>query len=300
MKDKKKNERKQIDFHMHSLLSDGQNSVEELVQLAYKNNMRVIAITDHNHISICEKRIVGNGNDFLEILPACEFSTSYWVPEQEENIEVHVIGLWLESVDPNDFEDIFSICKLGKLEYIQEILKILDGLNVHMSLDEVLEEQRKTGHLGRHQICDVLIRKGYADNVDQAMDRFVGNWSPYYLNPLRFIKYKKLDEVVQKIRATHGIPILCHCYGYSLDENEIETLVKTFAKTSDGVGGIEVFYENYLDDPSRMHFLKKMAYRYRLFYSVASDRHRVDQHFATGGDYTYYLKMKEALAKNNK
>ena len=95
MKDKKKNERKQIDFHMHSLLSDGQNSVEELVQLAYENNMRAIAITDHNHISICEKRIVGNKNDFLEILPACEFSTSYWVPEKEENIEVHVIGLWL-------------------------------------------------------------------------------------------------------------------------------------------------------------------------------------------------------------
>ena len=90
---------------------------------------------------------------------------------------------------------------------------------------------------------------------------------------------------------------MCHCYGYNLDENEIETLIKTFAKISDGVGGIEVFYENYLDDLSRMHFLKKMAYRYRLLYSVASDCHRVDQHFATGGDYTYYLKMKEALAK---
>ena len=99
MKDKKKNERKQIDFHMHSLLSDGQNSVEELVQLAYKNNMRVIAITDHNHISICEKRIVGNGNDFLEILPACEFSTSYWVPEQEENIEVMISKIFFRYVN---------------------------------------------------------------------------------------------------------------------------------------------------------------------------------------------------------
>ena len=36
------------DLHMHSHYSDGTNSPEELVQLAKKNNVSVIALSDHD------------------------------------------------------------------------------------------------------------------------------------------------------------------------------------------------------------------------------------------------------------
>ena len=46
------------DYHIHSILSDGSATVEEIVQYAWKLNMQEIAITDHSdHLtSVLEKR----------------------------------------------------------------------------------------------------------------------------------------------------------------------------------------------------------------------------------------------------
>lgn len=57
---------------------------------------------------------------------------------------------------------------------------------------------------------------------------------------------------------------------------------------------MEVYYEKYLNDPEKMNFLKALQVKYGLLASVASDRHRTDQSFATGGDISYYRKMLEA------
>lgn len=268
--------RKRIDLHTHSRLSDGFNTVEEIIRLAYQDGLRVLAITDHNLIAMTEKVTVGDGNNIMEVVPACEFSTTYYVPNRGEDIEVHVVGVWPHAVDPGEFDDIFELSRHGKFEYVQAILNKLRSLNIFISMDEVLKVQRKTGRLGRHQICEVLIQKGFAKTVDESMDKFVGNRSPYYVNSAKYVRYCDLETTIKRIVDTNGIPILAHSYDYRLSEEEIETLVKTFADISAGKGAIEVFYENYLDNLQRMHFLSKMAYRYRLIPSVASDRHRED------------------------
>lgn len=90
------------------------------------------------------------------------------------------------------------------------------------------------------------------------MDRYVGNWSPYYLNPLKYISYNNISEVVQRICETNGLPILCHPFGYNLTKEEIETLIGTFAEISHGIGGIELYYERYLKNYDFMQFLKSL------------------------------------------
>lgn len=37
-----------VDMHMHTLYSDGNNSVEEVLKLCEEKNLNYIAITDHN------------------------------------------------------------------------------------------------------------------------------------------------------------------------------------------------------------------------------------------------------------
>lgn len=287
--------RKRVDFHMHSCLSDGINTVDEIKELAYKEGFAAIGISDHNLFAITETVQIGDGEQSMLVHPSCEFSTGYFVPELREKIEVHVIGFFEKSVDPEMFSDIFSRCSHGKINYIKAILEQLDRIGIQVRLDEVLEEQRKTGRLSRHTICEVIIRKGYAKTVDEAMDRFVGNWSGYYINPLKFVEYCDMSEVVQRICDAGGLPILCHPFGYSLSKVEIETLVRTFAEYSCGIGGIELYYERYLENSDRMEFLHKMTSKYKLFPSVASDRHRPDQPFASGGDISCYQNMLKIL-----
>ena len=37
-----------IDFHLHTINSDGENTVEELIELAKEEKLKFIALTDHN------------------------------------------------------------------------------------------------------------------------------------------------------------------------------------------------------------------------------------------------------------
>lgn len=50
----------QIDLHLHSKSSDGQNTVNEVIDLAFtQGKLKVAAITDHNYFSLTQKQVVG-------------------------------------------------------------------------------------------------------------------------------------------------------------------------------------------------------------------------------------------------
>lgn len=67
----------------------------------------------------------------------------------------------------------------------------------------------RTGHTGRHKIADVLIQKGYVRDMDDAFDRHIGNFSPFYIPAnCGYVDYAPMKEVVSRIRVAGGIPIL--------------------------------------------------------------------------------------------
>lgn len=293
-----RHERNRIDLHLHSTLSDGSNSVSEVIELAYKEGMKAIALTDHNIFAITKQLLVGTGESCMEVIPGCEFSSTYYVPTRGKSMEVHVIGLFpgLDEVHPEDFEDIFAKIPQGKINYVRAILEKLETLDIYVSMDEVLETQKKTGYIGRHQIADVLIRKGYASTVDEAFDNYIGNYSPHYVSATKYVNYAPFDTVIQRIKERHGIPVLCHPFGYLFTLEEINSLIETFTDVAGDVGAMEVYYEEYLKNPKKMKFLREQQKKHKLLISAASDRHRVNQPFASSGDYSYYREMVRKLA----
>jgi hypothetical protein len=282
-----------IDLHLHSSNSDGDDTVQEVIQMAADEGLRVIAITDHNKVSISECMKVGD----MTAIPGCEFSAMYQVPSREDATEVHIVGLFPDGVDPAAFDGLFEHIATGKRAYIRAILEQLERLDIHVDIEEVNAVQQYTGHTGRHQIAAVLIDKGYAKDLDDAFDHFIGNFSPYYVPSTRYIRYAPLHMVVRQIKEYGGIPILAHPYGYRLEENEIEELISTFQEMAGDIGGLEVYYERYVSDPERMEFLHNMAGKYNLLPSVGSDRHREPQPFATTEGLALYEQMLEKLHK---
>lgn len=295
-----------VDLHLHTTNSDGDYTPDEVLRLAAKEGLRVIAMTDHNKFSLVEPVTVSvsqcesSEQWDLTMIPGCEFSVSYPVPAWNgETTEIHVIGLFPDAVDPNEFADIFADLDEGKQQYVRAILKQLNERGIEITLDEVEAADKRTGHSGRHKIADVLIQKGYAKDMDDAFDRHIGNFSPFYIPATRYIHYAPMDEVVRQIRASGGLPILVHPYGYALDESEMERLISDFKVAAGRVAGMEVYYEHYIRNPERMAFLKKMAEQYELFATVASDRHRVGQPFASTDGLDLYEKMLRALHSEN-
>jgi hypothetical protein len=288
--------KERIDLHLHSSNSDGNDTVSDILRMAADEGLKVIAITDHNKVSISECMKVGD----MTVIPGCEFSAMYQAPTKEDATEIHIVGLFPDGVDPAAFDGLFEHIASGKRAYIRAILEQLESLNIHVDMKEVEAVQRYEGHTGRHQIASVLIDKGYAKDLDDAFDHYIGNFSPYYIPSTRYIRYAPLDVVVRQIKKYGGIPILAHPYGYRLDENEIEQLISVFQEMAGDIGGLEVYYERYINDLERMEFLHSMARKYNLLPSVASDRHREPQPFASTEGLALYERMLEKLHKQFK
>ena len=287
---------KRIDLHVHTCASDGEQSVETVIREAEAAGITVLAITDHNSFTLTNPRSFKG----MHVVPGIEFSAEYKVPDWgQEAIEVHIVGLFPNGVNPAAFADVLSYAKEGRENYICAILQSLEDRGIHITLDEVKEMRADGDYLSRQEIAKVLVQKGIETNIESAFDNQIGNMSAYYVPSTRYLHYASMQEIVEMIVAEGGIGLLAHPYMYSMNDEEMERLISDFKDAAGSVGGIEVYYEAYLEKPERMIFLKNMAKKYNLLASAGSDRHRADQHFCTAGDMRLFTKMINALQEHN-
>lgn len=98
-----------------------------------------------------------------------------------------------------------------------------------------------------------------------------------------------MKRIIKRILSLSGMPVLCHpCSYYGFDDDDVIRLVNDFRKACGGTGAIEVYYQNYTEEQQK--FLQGLQEKAGLIPSVASDRHRRDQHFADYGGYSFYKK----------
>lgn len=295
--------KKLIDLHIHTSNSDGEQSPETVIREAKSVGLSLISITDHNTFTFTKYQEFGE----LIVVPGVEFSTEYMVPNWNETTEIHIVGIFPNGVNPLEFDDLLACIEEGKEDYIRAILDDLESRGIHVTMQEVMSVPRNGKYLGRHEIAKVLVNKGFASDVDAAFDQQIGNFSPYYIPSTRYIHYTSMEDMVKRISRCGGIPILAHPYGYSMNEMEIEQLISDFkncALRSDksdkcnelfNAIGMEIYYERYLPDESRLNFLQKMQKKYNLLASAGSDRHRENQPFCSAGDYELFDRMLLAL-----
>ena len=173
---------------------------------------------------------------------------------------------------------------------MEAILENLHKMGIDLSMDEVMKEKRPTGYIGRFHIAGLMVRLGYGSTVDEIMDKYIGNFSDHYLPATDYIQYAPFQTVIERILEQSGFPILAHPYSYhKLNMGEVINMIESFHEISDGTGGLEVYYQHYTKE--QQESLRIIAEKYDLVPSVASDRHLVEQPFASYGGYSFYKEM---------
>ena len=77
-----------IDLHTHSNISDGSCTPKELIDVAIKENIKAIALTDHDNIGGIEEASIAAKEKNIDFLAGIEISSLY-----KNGRVIHILGL---------------------------------------------------------------------------------------------------------------------------------------------------------------------------------------------------------------
>ena len=242
------------DLHTHSTFSDGVLSPTELIDLAYRRGVRIMALTDHDTIEgLPEAFATAARYPDLTLIPGVEISTD--IPGSE----VHVLGHFIDWQD-QEFQCRLQQMRQSRLGRARKMVDKLVALGKPVSWDRV-QSLASEGAIGRPHIARALVEAGHVATVNEAFDLYLNRNGPAYVQRERLAPAK----VVEMITAANGLPTLAH----PRELDGLEELLPQL-KTA-GLIGMEVYYQDY--SPEEVERLHAVADRFALIPLGGSDYH---------------------------
>ena len=240
-----------IDLHLHSTASDGVNPPEVVVLAARDAGLQALALTDHDTVEgIPEAREAAKAVG-IELVPGVELSA------YEDSDEVHILGLHLAHLD--EMRSSLAVFRVARRERAEGIVKLLNGLGVRITFADVLAVA-KDAAIGRPHVARAMVENGWAMDLRDAFDRYLGAGRPAYLDKRRVT----IPEAIHLIHRCGGIAVLAHP-GEDGNRERIEALA------SMGLDGVEVIHPSHsAEDRARLLALTRHL---NLVPSGGSDSH---------------------------
>ncbi|MEO0184214.1 MAG: PHP domain-containing protein [candidate division WOR-3 bacterium] len=251
------------DLHIHTLYSDGVLEPQEIVDIARKSRVSVIAITDHDSVAGIEEAILSS-KDKVEVIPAVELSANIG------SRDIHILGYYIDH-HCQDFLDYLEEFKEYRLTRAKKIIENLAQDGVRIDFSQV-ERIAQNSSMGRPHIAEALLECGYVRSRNEAFSRYLGYHCPYY-EPKKETSPKK---VIQKIRECGGVPIVAHPGMIGADNGLIYKLI------SDGAQGIEVWHPEHTHKQEDDFY--EIAMKHGLLITGGSDFHGFPRGYCKIGD----------------
>ena len=224
-----------VDLHAHTTASDGALSPRELVRLAVKHGVRVLAVTDHDSTEgLAEAVAEAARHPALTIVPGLEINCDV------DGAEVHVLGYFIDT-EAAWFQDFLRGQREERVARVHRIAARLGELGMPIDPAEVFAIA-KDGAPGRPHVAQVMVNRGYVKTVREAFDRYLRAGGAANVPRGRLVPV----EAVQVIRRAHGVPVLAHP-GLARRDEMIPDLVRA------GLMGIEAHYAEHSAAQTRMY-----------------------------------------------
>jgi len=240
-----------IDLHLHSTASDGTNAPEVVVLAARNAGLHALALTDHDTVEgipVARDAAQAAG---IELVAGVELSA------YEGADEIHVLGLHLVALD--EMRNSLTVFRVARRERAEGIVRLLNGLGVRITFDDVLSVAGDAA-IGRPHVARALVENGWAMDLRDAFDRYLGAGRPAYLDKRRVT----IPEAIHLIHRCGGIAVLAHP-GPDGNRERIEALKAM------GLDGVEVIHPSHsAEDRAR---LLALTTHLKLVPSGGSDSH---------------------------
>lgn len=248
-----------VDFHMHSIYSDGVKSPEELLRHALDCNLSMMALTDHDEIDgIKALRTAQEQLDpekTIKFINGCEFSADY------KDKSIHILGYRFDETN-KELRDFIEYFKSKREERIDEIIRRCNNAGYFISKDELLKKFPKTQAYGRPHIGQLLIDGGYAKDINDVFKDILRKDSPCYVPKVKI----EVPYIIDIIHKAGGLAVMAHPKLVTSDEYVVEMLAYDF-------DGMEVYHTKHNDNDVKRY--KALAKEHNLFITGGSDYHGI-------------------------
>ena len=240
-----------VDLHMHSTASDGSRSPEEVVAASIAAGVRAIALTDHDSVAgVGPARQAARGTS-LQVVAGVELSA------YQGDDETHLLGLHLSDTEAMDRA--LEAFRDARRDRGARMVELLNAIGVKITFDDVLD-MAGGGAIGRPHVARALVAHGWARDLRDAFDRYLGQGRPAYLDKRRL----SLRDAIAMVHACGGIAVLAHPGGEG-------TLARLTALREQGLDGVEVLHPGHSAEDRKR--LLTVAEHLDLVPSGGSDSH---------------------------
>ncbi|RFU68991.1 PHP domain-containing protein [Peribacillus saganii] len=250
------------DLHCHTNVSDCSFSINEILELALQEDVRYLAITNHDTTKGLKEMII-NGERFgIEIIPGIEISAY----DFKRQTRVHILGYFIEQAH-SAIQEICNPLLEARHQASYIMVQRLIQAGYVISWEQVMNLAAGGTGVYKQHIMHALIENGYTDTIygelyKELFSRGLNGTAP----GIAFVPLEYVDArlAIKAIEQAGGVSVLAHPGQYH-NFDAIPELVEA------GLKGIEVWHP--LHGPNEEEKAKQYAVEYGLVMTGGSDFH---------------------------
>ena len=262
-----------IDMHMHTIYSDGDKTVEEILKMCEERKLEYISITDHNTCKQYEDKALHKNIFIGKIIKGVEMNATF----KNKKIEVlgykikypKIIEEWsqkffskevLKEQQESSKRKLLDICNKKGLIYdenkIEKNIPVTDYITIYI-YKELMRHKENYEILGEFtESLNTFIRKGLMNPDSEYYTDLDNTPKPQY------------KDVINVIHRAGGLGFLAHPFEYRFN-NTID-FIDELRKEKE-LDGIECFHPSANED--EIDVLVEYAKKSNLYISGGSDYH---------------------------
>jgi predicted metal-dependent phosphoesterase TrpH len=235
--------------------SDGVYTPETLVAAARAQDLRTIALTDHDSVDGVEPTRRAALQAGIEVIGGAEFG----VPVSDEgDEEIHLVGLFLDIESPALLEGL-KHNRTQRRQRVMEMIEKLNRIGLTLRTEEVLS-LAGPGNVTRLHLARALVKAGRVRSVGAAFKRWLRPGGPAFVPRAG----APAAETIALIHRAGGLAAMAHP-GTTQRDAEIPALAEA------GLDAIEVYCPDH-SASQELHYLK-LAAQHGLLADAGSDCH---------------------------
>jgi len=189
------------EIHMHSIFSDGEFSPAELIDIAQKNDVTLLSLTDHDTFDGIPGFLKAAEGTGIEAFPGIEITVKF------HDFNIHLLAYFkdYESIEPELRSRVKDMTETRERR-MRELIERVNAVIPEKFRDTIEFENVKKaaeGVLARPHLAREMVRLGIVSSTNQAFERYLVKYN---------VQRENLDAAtaISLVRQSKGVPVMAH------------------------------------------------------------------------------------------